>query len=85
MPDDEHAPERRAERYIRQVDELLQAMDEDGVAGGTVGPHGLTVGMPNWAERTKDQRFSQRVRTHGYPLGLAKSTRWTRDRLVADL
>jgi len=75
----------RIGRYQREIEAILEAMEQDGVAGGTVGPHGATVGIPNWAETTQDQRFSQKVRTHGYPLGLAKSTRWRRDRLVANL
>ena len=40
------------------------------------------VGIPNWEERTKHQRFSERVKTHGYPLGFAKSQHSVRDRLV---
>ena len=75
----------RIGRYQREIEAILEAMEQDGVAGGTVGPRGATMGIPNWAEQTKDQRFSQKVRTHGYPLGLAKSTRWRRDRLITDL
>jgi hypothetical protein len=75
----------RTERYLREIEQLLQAMDEDGVAGGTVGPNGVVKGEPNWEARTKDQRFAEKVKTHGYPLGLAKSTHWRRDRLVAEL
>ncbi len=50
----------RIGRYQREIEAILEAMEQDGVAGGTVGPHGATVGMPNWAEHTKDQRFSQK-------------------------
>jgi hypothetical protein len=75
----------RQERYLREIEQLLQAMEEDGVAGGTVGSGGVVMGEPNWEERTQDQRFAEKAKTHGYPLGLAKSTHWRRDRLVAEL
>ena len=74
----------RAVRYQRAADELIRAIEVDGVAGGTFGPSGMTKGISNWEDRTKDQRFSEKVTTHGYPLGLAKSTRWKRDRLLVD-
>ncbi len=71
-----------AERIMRDVEHALQAMNEEGVAGGTIGPDGLRLGMPNWEERTKHQRFSERIKTHGYPLGFVKSQNATREHLV---
>jgi hypothetical protein len=50
-----------------------------------IGPDGLRLGEANWHERAKDQRLSVKVRSHGYPLGLAKSNRMTREHLLADL
>jgi hypothetical protein len=58
----------RQERYLREIEQLLQAMEEDGVAGGTVGSGGVVMGEPNWEERTQDQRFAEKAKTHGYPL-----------------
>jgi hypothetical protein len=75
----------RQERYLREIEQLLQAMEEDGVAGGTVGPGSVVMGEPNWEERTQDQRFAEKAKTHGYPLGLAKSTHKKRNRLVAEI
>lgn len=69
----------------QQIIRLIEAMKKYGVVGGTIGPDGVSTGMPNWEERTKDQRFAQKVRTHGYPLGLAKSTLSMEARLVAKL
>lgn len=75
----------RRPRWEREIEQLLRAMEEEGVAGGTIGQNGVITGQPNWEERTKDQRFAEKVKTHGYPAGLAKSTRWKRDALVAAL
>lgn len=67
------------------VEQLVAALTQGGVAGARIGPDGTVVaGEPDWEERTKDQRFSEKIRTHGWPPGLAKSTRWTRERLVAE-
>ena len=80
MSDDE-----KRSKLERQLEELLRAMDEEGVAGGTIAGGGVTKGAPNWEDRTRHQRFAQKVRTHGYPPGLAKSTRAKRDRLLGEL
>lgn len=67
----------RHDELARQIVDHLTS----GGAGGTIGPDGVSLGIPNWEERTKDQRFSERVKTHGYPLGFAKSQWHLRDRL----
>ena len=71
--------EDQTERIARDMERLLRAMNEEGVAGGMVGPDGLTLGIPNWEERTKHLRPSERVKTHGYPLGFAKGQQALRD------
>jgi hypothetical protein len=66
----------------RQLREQLAAMP--GLPGiGDAHPVEATTGLPQWEARTRDQRFAEKVRTHGYPLGLAKGTFAQRDRLLA--
>ncbi len=71
--------EDRSKQYRQYAEWLIKAAVEEGVAGCMIGPDGLTLGEPNWEERTKHQRFSERVKTHGYPLGFAKSLHRIRD------
>lgn len=75
--------EARRRRIRAQVERLITAMREDGIAGATIGPDGAITGVPNWEEATRHQRMSEKAKTHGYPPGLAKSTRWPRDALLA--
>lgn len=75
----------RLERYRSDIERLLRFVTEEGGSGGTIGPNGLQLGIPNWSERTKDQRPSERVQTSGYPLGYAKSQWHLRNRLLARL
>ncbi len=70
------------ERRKRDVMRMLQFITEEGGAGGLSGPDGLHLGLPNWEERTKDQRPSERIRSHGYPFGFAKSQWHLRQRLL---
>lgn len=56
------------------VEKLVAAIRQGGVAG-----------YPDWEERTKDQQFSEKMKTHGWPPGLAKSTRWKRERLAQEV
>lgn len=73
--------EQKSPREI--AEQLIKALRE-GRAGASTGPDGEVVaGRPNWEEATKDQRFSEKMKTHGWPMGLAKSTWWKRDGLVA--
>lgn len=79
MFDDEELRRRAA------VEQLIAAIRQGGVAGARIGPDGTVIaGEPGWEERTKDQRLSEKAKTHGWPPGLAKSMRWRRDRLVAE-
>lgn len=71
--------------FRAQISQMIDALMKDGVAGGTISADGVTMGMPNWEERTKDQRFAEKWKTHGYPLGLAKSARATQARRSAEL
>lgn len=66
-----------------RLEDMFRAMIDDGVAGGMIGPDGVRVGVPDWEEVTKDQRFAEKVKTHGWPPGLGKSTRWMRDGMAA--
>lgn len=76
---DDEALRRRA-----RIEQLIAALRQGGVAGAMIGPDGTVIaGEPDWEARTRDQRFAEKARTHGWPPGLAKSTRWRRDRLVA--
>ncbi len=72
----------RSEQYRQDIERIIRHLVEDGGAGGTVDPEGLSLGIPNWEEQTKDRRFAERVKTHGYPLGFAKTQLRVRDRLV---
>lgn len=75
----------RTGQYEEDIERLLRFITEEGGAGGTLGPDGLRLGIPNWEERTKHQRFAERAKTHGYPLGFAKSQYRVRDRLVEEM
>lgn len=72
----------RHDQIMPDVERLLAFVNEEGGAGGTIGPEGLHLGMPNWAERTKQLRPSERITTHGYPFGFAKSQWQLRDRML---
>ena len=71
--------------FTRQIAQLIDVMVNQGVAGATISADGVITGMPNWEERTKDQRFAEKCKTHGYPLGLSKSARATQTRRSAEL
>ncbi len=71
--------------FRRQILQLIDAMMNQGVAGATISADGVVTGMPNWEERTKDQRFADKIKTHGYPLGLAKSAMAKQNRRRAEL
>jgi uncharacterized protein YjbI with pentapeptide repeats len=75
----------KTERIKRDVARAIEAMSEEGVAGGTIGPNGLRLGMPTWDERTRHQRFGERAKTHGYPLGFAKSQLAVRRQLLESM
>lgn len=79
----EDRDEARRQRIRAQLEQLFTAMREDGIAGATIGPDGVVTGVPNWLDATKDQRMSEKATAHGYPPGLAKSTRRHREDLVA--
>ncbi len=61
---------------------MLTTLFESNAAGAMLGPDGVTVGIPDWHEQTADQRPSERIKTHGYPFGFAKSQWHLRDRLI---
>jgi len=73
--------ERSPERTNAYVERMLRFLFAEGGAEGTLGPDGLRLGIPDWEERTKDLRPSDRAWTHGYPLGFAKTQWRLRDRL----
>lgn len=66
----------------KYLESMLKALFESNAAGAMLGPDGVTVGIPNWHERTADQRPSERITTHGYPFGFAKSQWHLRDKLI---
>jgi hypothetical protein len=66
------------------VERAIQYMTEEGGAGAVIGPEGLVLGMPNWEERTRHQRLSEKVKSHGYPLGFGKSQVHLRVSLLED-
>lgn len=80
MGSDDHV-----ERIQWDLERLLHFVDEERGAGGTVGAEGLHLGLPNWDERTKHLRPSERIHSHGYPFGFAKSQWHLRDQLLEQL
>lgn len=73
--------DRKSNREL--AEQLIDAL-RNGSSGARVGPDGEVVaGIPDWEEATKDQRFAEKAKTHGWPMGLAKSARWKREALLA--
>lgn len=70
-----------SEQFRQDVEQIIRHLVEDEGSGAMIGPDGLTLGIPHWEEQTKDQRFSERAKTYGYPLGFAKTQLNVRDRL----
>ncbi len=50
----------RLDRIRQDAEKIVRHLAEGG-AGGTIGPDGVRLGMPNWEERTKHPRPSERV------------------------
>lgn len=70
------------DRIIRQIEFLLyelrrQRAPETGAVRPRIRP------IHTWDEQTKHLRFAEKVKLHRYPGGLANTTRWRRDQMVA--
>ena len=72
----------RYELIIHQLERLLQTLKEEP-GTGVHRERPLVRPIRTWDEQTRHLRFAEKVKLHGYPGGLANTTRWRRDRRVA--